>query len=104
MKTALPLKIPASVLSSILSRAKAARESEACERALYFAISDLTTDEKVDLLALYMAGRPGCRSFNVALASARNQAPERIAGMLADNPNLGKWLKLGLKRRSKHAA
>ena len=49
-------------------------------------------------MALYMLGRAGVRSFNVALANAQRQNASHIAGMLAEKTNLTTCLNAGLKR------
>lgn len=72
------------------------------ERQLYFAIAKLNEQERAELLALYMLGRGGIRSYNVALSSARNQNPQHIAGMLAEKRNLVSCVTLGLKRHARH--
>ncbi len=103
MKTAEPLEISAESPASIRRQANLARQSPAFERSLYLAIGCSTSEERAELLALYVLGRGGMRSYKVALESARNQPPERIAAMLAEKINFTQCLNLGLKRRRRHS-
>src|SRR5438105_6862341 len=104
MKEALPLHISKQTIANIKRLAASASRCREDERALYFAIKALTVEEQQELLALVMLGRAGHRSFNVALAAAKHQNPDHIAGMLAEKSNLVTSLKKGLARYARQSA
>ena len=96
MNTAEPLIISIEKIRHIKKLAAVAGENRECERTLYLALKELTVEEQAELLALVMLGRAGHDSFNVALASAKRQNPEHIAGMLAEKSNFATHLAKGL--------
>lgn len=98
MNTAEPLTITSNTIARIMRLATLAHSSPDCERNLYVALQSLPAVEQADLMALYMLGRAGVRSFNVALANAQRQNASHIAGMLAEKTNLTTCLNAGLKR------
>jgi hypothetical protein len=102
MKPSEPLTIKSSVISNIKRLSRLAPGNPEDERQLYLAIAKLNEQERAELYALYMLGRAGIRSYNVALASARNQNQQHIAAMLAEKRNLASCVNLGLKHHARH--
>jgi len=98
MKSSEPLTITSSVISNINSLSRLAAQNPEDERQLYFAIANLSEQERAELYALYMLGSAGIRSYKVAFASARNQNSQHIAATLAEKRNLASCVNLGLKR------
>src|SRR6266480_5771477 len=101
MKSSEPLTIDSRVIANIKRLSPSAAQHPEQERQLYFAIANLNEQERAELYALYMLGRGGLRSYNVALASARNQNPQHIAITLAEKRNLASCMNLGLKRHAR---
>ncbi|SRR6266496_5016521 len=102
MRPSEPLAIENSTITKIKRLSRSAAQNPEQERQLYLAITELTEQERAELYALYMLGRAGIRSYNIALASARNQNPQHIAATLAEKRNLASCLNLGLKRHARH--
>jgi hypothetical protein len=102
MKSSMPLTIESSAVANIKRLARSAAQNPEDERQLYLAITELSEQERTELYALYMLGRGGLRSYNVAFASARNQNPQHIAATLAEKRNLASCVNLGLKRHARH--
>src|SRR6266496_3935046 len=102
MKPSEPLTIDSRLIANIKRLSRSAAQNPEQERQLYLAITELSDQEQAELYALYMLGRAGFRSYNVALASAHNQNPQHVAAMLAEKRNLASCVNLGLKRHARH--
>jgi len=102
MKPSEPLTIESNTITKIKRLSRLAAQNPEDERQLYLAIANLSEPERTELYALYMLGRAGIRSYNVALTSAYNQNPQHIAAMLAEKRNLASCVNLGLKRHARH--
>jgi hypothetical protein len=102
MRPSEPLTIDSRLIANIKKLSRLAVGNPEQERQLYLAITELSDQEQAELYALYMLGRGGLRSYNVALASARNQNPQHIAATLAEKRNLASCMNLGLKRHARH--
>ena len=103
MKTATPLSIEQSVLEEILKLSKAPRRSPDSSGTILAIIYGLDDHEKRDLLALYMLGNAGYRSFNVARKAADGFPVPQITSMFEEKANLYKPLAKGLSRYRKQA-
>lgn len=100
MNIAIPLEISPQTLARIKSLARAALRSHEDEKALYFAIKSLPAAQQAELLALYRLGWSRRTAYNPAVAAAKRQDPQFIAGQLAEKSNFLKYLKAGLKRHA----
>lgn len=66
-------------------------------------IQGLSRQWQIELLALYMLGRGGIRSFNLALKSAAKVNEAHLPDMLAEKGNLAELIRKGLSRHKRHS-
>lgn len=96
-----PLAISSSTLANIKFIARRAQTSIHSEADLRRRIAGLPPDEKRDLLALFILGRPGTKKFTVARRAAAHHNLDHVADYLADTPMFLESLNEGLRRYKK---